>query len=238
MALELRQVQVRPGSTVQQLARVVEEPDPEVEQAGADRLAVHENVSLRQVPAARADAERRDRVVERVRLLVALKGEASADGFGDGPVAGHDVGPGGGEGIFEVGHEHRCAAVQGVDHHLRLRRAGDLDTPVVEVRRRGGDAPARVAALDRVREEIRHLARIESLLTPSAVGEQPLAFGVERPMQLRDEPEGLGSQNLLGMGCISAGELDTGERLGHARSVLCDALARRSMGPTVRVRTA
>ncbi len=197
VALELRQVQVRARAAVEQLARVVEEPDPEVEDRGADRRAVDLHMGLRQVPATRPDAQGRDLVVEGVRLLIGLEGEAPANGLAHGPVAGHHVRPGGRERVLEVAHEDRCAAVERVDHHLRLGRAGDLDAPVVEVRRRGGDAPVGVAALDRVRQEVRRLAGVQALLPPRAVLEQLHALGIEGPMQLRHEVERLGRQHLL-----------------------------------------
>ena len=136
-------------------------------------------------------------IVEGVRLLIGLEGEPPANRLAHRPVAGHDVRPGGGEGVLEVAHEHRGAAVQRVDHHLRLGRAGDLDAPVVEVRRRRGDAPIRVAALDRVRQEVRRLAGVEPRLPPRAVRQQSLALGIEGPMELRHEVERLGGQHLL-----------------------------------------
>src|SRR5207247_3082749 len=49
MALELRQVQVRAGPLVEQPPAVVEQVEPEVEQARGDRLAVDLEVLLRKV---------------------------------------------------------------------------------------------------------------------------------------------------------------------------------------------
>ena len=46
--------------------------------------------------------------------------------------------PGRGVGVLEVGHEDVRAGVQGVDDHLPVGRAGDLDAPVEQVRRRIG----------------------------------------------------------------------------------------------------
>src|SRR5207247_8666186 len=52
MALHLRQVEVRAGPAGPKLLRVVEEVEPEVDQAPRDRYAVHDHGLLRQVPTA------------------------------------------------------------------------------------------------------------------------------------------------------------------------------------------
>ena len=57
--LELRQVEVRPAAAVEQLARVVEHHEPEVEEAAGDRLAVDHVMPLGKMPAARPDDQRR-----------------------------------------------------------------------------------------------------------------------------------------------------------------------------------
>ena len=143
--LELGQVEVRAGAALQLLARVVEEDEAEVEQAGRDGGAIDQHVRLVQVPAARPDHERgQAAVVQRVRLLVGLEGEPAAHRLGHRPLAGHDVLPGGGERVLEVGHEDPGARVQGVDHHLRLDRPGDLHPPVVQVRGSRRDPPVGV----------------------------------------------------------------------------------------------
>ena len=46
MALYFWQVEIRPGSFTDELLRVVEEVEPEIEQRGGDRLAVHSEMSL------------------------------------------------------------------------------------------------------------------------------------------------------------------------------------------------
>ena len=48
----------------------------------------------------------------------------------------------------------RAPGVEGVDHHLRLGRAGDLDPPVVEVGRRRGDRPVGLADVARRDQEV------------------------------------------------------------------------------------
>ena len=68
MALDLRQVEVRAGAARELLLRVVEHEEREVEDAAGDALAVDRHVLLVEVPAARADLQRRDLVVELVAL--------------------------------------------------------------------------------------------------------------------------------------------------------------------------
>src|SRR2546425_9810366 len=68
MALELRQVEVRPGAVVEETARVVEEVQAEVEERASDGRPVDEEVLLVQMPAARAHDERRGLVPELIRL--------------------------------------------------------------------------------------------------------------------------------------------------------------------------
>ena len=188
-------------------------------------FAVDEDVSFGQVPAARPDAERGDGVVEGVRLVIGLEGQSAAHRLGHRPVARDDVRPGGGEGILEVGHEDRCARIERVDQHLRLGRAGDLDAPIVEVRRRRRHPPGAVPALDRVREEVGHLARVESRLPQPAVSQEPLALGIEGPMQLRDEVERLRRQDVARMCDVRVRDLDSGRGF-HARD--CRRLCRPS----------
>jgi len=70
MAFHLGQVEERPQATLGKRLGVVEDEQPEVEQAAEHRLAVHLQVPLVQVPAAGADEQGRGLVVERVRPAV------------------------------------------------------------------------------------------------------------------------------------------------------------------------
>src|SRR5439155_6885505 len=55
MALQLRQVEVRPASALEQLAGVVVHDEPEIEEARRHRLTVEVHVPLDEMPAARAN---------------------------------------------------------------------------------------------------------------------------------------------------------------------------------------
>src|SRR5207247_2278728 len=68
VALNLRQVEIRAASLVEQAPRVAEEVHPEIEQAARHRLPAYLDVPLFQVPAPRSHQKSRDLVVEAVRL--------------------------------------------------------------------------------------------------------------------------------------------------------------------------
>ena len=78
VALHLGQVEVGAGAAGEQLFRVVEEVEAEVEEGAGHGLAVDEHVALFEVPAAGADEEDGGLVVE----LVLLSG--GGVGVGDG----------------------------------------------------------------------------------------------------------------------------------------------------------
>ena len=195
----------------------MEQDEAEVEEAGADRLAVDQQVRLLKVPAAWPDDQRGDRLVEGVRLLIGLEGEAPADRLGDRPLAGDDVLPGGGEGVLEVAHEDLRAAVEGVDHHLRLGRAGDLDPAVVEVGGSRCHAPGVILA-DRcgLGQEVGELAGVEASLALRPLRQQLQPARVEGPMQVRDECQRLGGQDGVQVRDTGAGQLDAGWAVVHA----------------------
>ena len=75
--LELRQVEVGPAAAREQLGRVVEEREREVEERGRDGLAADGDVPLVEVPAARAHDEHGRLLVQRVALLRASRARSS-----------------------------------------------------------------------------------------------------------------------------------------------------------------
>ena len=164
VALELRQVEVRPGAAVEQAAPVVEEVQAEVEQARGDRLAVEDQVAFGEMPAARPHEQRRDLVAEAVGLVLALELDRALDRVDQVRLALDHVGPGRRVGVLEVRHEHLRARVERVDHHLPVGRARDLDAAVLEIGRDGVDRPVRLADLARLREEVGQLAGVEAPL--------------------------------------------------------------------------
>ena len=217
MALHLGQVEVRPRAPVEQRPRVVEEVEREVEDARRHRVAVDEDVLLAQVPAARPHEQGREVLAERVLLAVRARER-------DRPrrtasrrlicpwILFSQVGV---LRVLEVGHEHVRARVEGVDDHLAVDRAGDLDAAVLEVGRGRGDLPARVGAdVGRLGEEVGKLAGVEPGRPLHALGQQLLPAWLERAMELRHERQGVGGEDLrhlrrdLGRDLDSLGQRD------------------------------
>ncbi len=100
-------------------------------------------MTLFKVPAAGADEEDGGVVDESVVLFgggIGV-GDGAADGVAEVELAVEEVFPGGGGGVFEVGHEDAGAGVEGVDDHLAIDGAGDLDAAVLQVGGEGGDGP-------------------------------------------------------------------------------------------------
>src|SRR5262249_40144883 len=100
--------------------------------------------------------------------------------------------PGGRVRILEVGHEDAGAGIERVDDHLSGDRPGDLDTAVLQVARRRGEAPARILANGaRLFEEGRQPAGVELGLTLAASFEQLHAAWVELAVEAGDKRERL-----------------------------------------------
>jgi hypothetical protein len=92
----------------------------EIEQRAGHRLAVHQQVLLVQVPAARAHQQGGDLVVELVLLaLGADESDRAAHRVAHVELAFDLVAPGRRVGVLEVGHVHAGAGVERVDTILR-----------------------------------------------------------------------------------------------------------------------
>jgi len=82
-------------------------------------------------------------------------------------LSGYDVFPCGGVGVLEIGHEDIGAGVEGVDHHLPVDRAGDLDPAVAQGFGGLRHGPHAVADSGRLGEEPGPVAGVETGLTLS-----------------------------------------------------------------------
>ena len=91
----------------------------------------------------------------------------------------------------------RAPGVEGVDHHLRLGRAGDLDPPVVEVGRRRGDGPVGLADRARAGQEVERLPGGQRGLALLAAMEQVEPDGAEPALQVGDEGQGVVGQDAV-----------------------------------------
>ena len=150
VALRLRQVEVRAAAAVEQLLRVVEEVQAEVDQRADDGGAVDHEVLLVEVPAAGAHHDGGETPVGAQRVLLALRvreGDGPADRVAEVDLAADHVVPVGSTRVLHVGQPDPGAGVEGVDRHLAVGRAGHLDAAVDEVRRRRGhrQSPSRTS---------------------------------------------------------------------------------------------
>ena len=107
----------------------------------------------------------------------------------------HEVVPRRRERVFEVGHEHPGAGVQGVDHHLALDGPGDLDAPVLQVGRGRRHLPRAGADRRGVREKVGQGAEIDLRLAQGATLEKSSPRGTEFLLQPGDEPQRLRCQH-------------------------------------------
>ena len=143
------------------------------------------------MPAARAYDQRCDLVVEAVVLaLGAGELELAADCLAEGNLAGQHVFPGGRERILEVAHKHASARVEGVDHHLRLGWACDLDTAILQRRRCRCDLPVACADPLGLGKEVEQATGVEQQLAFGACREQFVAASAEFALKSRCEFEG------------------------------------------------
>src|ERR1700694_3909077 len=146
VALELGKIKVGPAALLEQSPRVVKKIDAEVEQAPRYRLPPHLDMSLLEVPTARADHQRRHLRIESILLtLWAREVQGPFDGVDQVDLSLDEVRPGRSVGVLEVRHEAAAPRVERVDQHLAVGGPRDLDPPVLEVLRPGSNSPFRLA---------------------------------------------------------------------------------------------
>ena len=195
VALELRQVEVRTAAALEQLVRVVEHHETEVEEARGRFLSVDANVALGQVPSARTKDEGRNVVVQAIALLGRVERDRPANRVADVLLPDDHVLPGRRARVLEVRHEHAGTRVERVDHHLALDRPGDLATAIEQIGRCGRDAPVALPNRAGRVEEAGPLAGREPLGALMARREQLTPARVELPVQQLDELERAGREN-------------------------------------------
>ena len=176
---------------------VVEEVEAEVEEAARDRSPSTSTCrSGRCQPRGRTSSVA-GLVVQPVRLLAGVELDRPLDRVDQVRLALDDVPPGRGVRVLEVGHEAARARVEGVDDHLAVDRAGDLDAAVLEVGRDRRDAPVALADVARLGQEVGQLAGVDPRLALGARGQELASRGVEATVQLGDERERIRAQELL-----------------------------------------
>src|SRR5690606_21531437 len=104
-------------------------------------------VLLDEVPAARAEHDRRGLRAETVLLaLGAREVDLPTDRVEQVELAADDVRPGGAHRVLMVGEPDARARVHGVDRHLAVGGPGDLDAAILETGTGARDAPRCILA--------------------------------------------------------------------------------------------
>ncbi len=197
VALELGQVEVRAGAALEELARVVEEIETEVDERASRDLSVDDDVLLRKVEPARPNEQHRRVLHDAVFLLGCVERERATHRFVEVLLTADDVVPGRRVRVLEVGHEDARARVERVDDHLLVDRSRDLDASIADVLRHRRADPVAATDVPRLGEEIELvLAGVERALAPSSAVHQLGDRASERPLQIRYEGEGLRRENL------------------------------------------
>jgi hypothetical protein len=153
-------------------------------------------VLLVEVPAARANLQRGDLVVEPVLFACFIdERQLVPNGLVEIDLALNLVVPLRAVRILEVGHVRVGARVEGVDHHLRFDRTGDFAVAAFEGLGQRGNAPVAFANISGFRKEVGHLAGVDSRLAVDARLQQLLADAFERTVQFGDQSQRVGRQN-------------------------------------------
>ena len=215
VTLELGQVQVGPGAALEQARGLVGHEEAEVEQPAGHGPAVDQDVAVVQVPAARADQQRGDLVLQRVLTIALDVLDGALDRVDEVEVPADDVGPGRRAGVLEVGHPAAGAGVERVDRQLALRRPRDLDAPVAQVLRRGGDRPLALAQLGGRRGEVERLAGGQARHPLAPPREAGLALGAQLALKLGHERERVRREDLVEALLLRGADLESLDARRH-----------------------
>src|SRR5262249_48792692 len=212
MALQLGQIKVGPAAAREQRLRVVKEIQGEIEYRTRDGAAVHQDVPFDQVPAARAHEQCGGLFVEPVALaLRTVVLDGAIDGIAQIDLTFDHVLPTRRVRVFEISHEHVCAAVERVDHHLAVGRARDFDAAVLQITRRGSRGPVGFPDGFRRGQKIGQLAGSELDLTLVAERHQLPSSPLELARKLCGEGESLWREYVGVAGQSRAANLNAGK---------------------------
>ena len=150
------------------------------------------------MPATRPNEQDRDGVVKPVFFTLGTgESDRAPDRVPEINLALDHVRPSRRVRVFEIGHEHFRAGVEGVDHHLAISGSGDLHPPIAKIRRNRSACPVSFADFLCLRQKVERLAAIERLLPLLAAGQAFQPPPIELPLQLRDEGERFRSEDFL-----------------------------------------
>lgn len=214
VGLHLGEVEVRASASSNGLLGVVEEVQTEIKETTGDGLAINKEVGLIKVPASRSDDKGGELLLvgsELVRLSTGgLEGDGSSDTVVEVDLTIDHVGPGGGRGVLKVSHVGPDVGVQGVDDHLSVSGAGDLDSSINQTGGGGGTLPSGVISdVLGLGEEVGELAGIDSGLSSDSSSKELVSSGIEGSVQGGDESQSLLGEDVLGVGGDVSPDLNT-----------------------------
>src|SRR5206468_9280836 len=106
---------------------VMEEIETEIEEGAGDRLTLHKEVLLVEVPAARANHEGRGLLVQLVHTAVGIaEFDRQIDRVDEVALSIDVIAPGWRVRVLDVGHVDGRTRVEGVDDHLAIGGSCDL----------------------------------------------------------------------------------------------------------------
>lgn len=182
VALHLGEVEVRSESLLLGLEGIVEEVETEIEERTGDGLAINSDVLLLEVPSTGTDDEGRELAVssELVLLLALFEVDLATVHIVQADLTIDHVLPGWGAGILEIGHISPDVGVVGIDHHLSVGGAGDLNSAVDKTGGGGGASPSSILTdVLGLGEEIGEDATVDLGLADLSSLEQVLSGGIE-----------------------------------------------------------
>ena len=188
------------------------------------------------MPAARADEQHRGLVVQRIMPagVGVVELDRPAHRIEQIGLALDHVVPGGRVGILEISHEHARPAIERVDHHLAVGRAGDLDAPIADVVGDRRHPPVAVADRLGFGQEIGFPSAVEALLDFGAAVEKAAALGAEFALEPGEKRDRLRGQHLVAAGWQFGGDRDPSRQVdiaaqlggsGHGRCLQLSARA-------------
>ena len=198
MTLQLRKVEVGSGAARQELVRVVEEVEAEVEEAARNGRAIQGEVTLGKMEPPGAHDEHRGPLVQPVLFSAhgIVEGELPPHGIPEIQLPLDQVFPGRRVGVLEIRHEHVGARVERVDHHLAVGGSRDLDGAAEEVVRKGRHLPFLGADRSGPGEEVERLSLCETLQTHLALFQRFEDSGREGTSKILEEAQRLSIQDL------------------------------------------
>src|SRR5437870_11938242 len=128
MAFHLGKIEVRSRSPGDEILRVMEEEQTEIDEARGGGFTVDADMPFGEMPSTGPDEERRDLRLQPIFLALRTHvHDGAAHGIAEVRLALHDVPPRRRVRILEIGHERLRPRVKRIDHHLSIDGPGDLD---------------------------------------------------------------------------------------------------------------